>query len=562
MKKNKLIFPLISILLLSSCSGDNINSIFNSGFEKNQDQDSLIQGDIDDLIDVLTRASVQEKYSYHTTLTIGTNSEEFIDYFTPYAWYEDSITYPSTSFGYAQDTRYRVFKYYLDEENNAVPSVFLDNEEAESSIGIGLYDTFMIASLSLLKGYITESYMAENGEIATTSSPNSYTLTSDAVQSIFQFMTTYGTSIAGYVQSYVINIDNLKTGEFTSVVTLSSSAGIISSKYTPLETTPIDSVNDAARGGTLNGVKYHSDVLSFFDLAAENNYVLTGPRVKENGLLAEEYNFKVNCTEDYFFIDYIDETYEDWGYMYIPSGNEIRYTTSEGGSYVLNNAYDSCFGYYRNSSGEYAFDSFIGPVSEEYTFIAIDGYDNLPETGDESYYYIVKNATTGENSVYIWTVVETDAEGNDVYGYEVFSSYWYSNVGQFYINDASATFYISSQASLLGSAQYYYEQSLTDENYYTTSNSTITSSLANGLFGWGFQQTTTWMDYVNYSFLRINKNSAGEIESAELGLNVSAIRSGTSVSLDVYYEISDFGNANIDVIDTFYNNHVNNGGTN
>lgn len=572
MKNNKLIFALLSSLLLASCSTNSIPSTdssgetpstsdqtsetsINQGLEKDADKDTVTPKDINDLVNVFEKAIRTATYSYSTTLNLSGVYEEYTQYFTENAWYEENHTYPSTSFGYAHDTNKHVFKYYLDENGEGIPSLYLDASGESEEEGDGIYDIFMITSISLLDYYMTE-------DMATYYRPNSYILTDDNVQSIFQFMTTYGTSIAGYVQSYRIDIDNVETGEFTSVITLASNAGTITSKFTPLTSTPIDEISENAAKGQFFGINYYDDVKTLLDKTATNNYVLEGIKVRQNGVLLPDYSYKINCTENYFFLDYLDEDYEDYGYMYIPSGTEITYedraeTTTT--NVTVTNSYDTCFEYYKKSNGTYAFDKFVGPTPDgDYTFLAVNGYSNLPATGDSSVYYIVKDSTTGENSVYIWTVISTDSSGNETYGYQVFSSRWYNNVGEFYINDGYATFYLTSQG-IVGAGQYYYEQDREDPNFYIATDSTITSALSNGLFGWGFQATDTWKDYINNAFIKINKDEAGNIASAEIGLNVSAVSSGTSVTLEIYYEISDFDNANLADIDTFYNETI--GGT-
>ena len=90
-----------------------------------------------------------------------------------------------------------------------------------------------------------------------------------------------------------------------------------------------------------------------------------------------------------------------------------------------------------------------------------------------------------------------------------------------------------------------------DENYqYYSTNSDVLSALANGLFGWGFNESTTWMDYIQYADLKINKDSNNNIVSADIGLSV--LHSGDEEL--IYYTIDNFNSTSVSKVETFLNN--------
>ena len=125
-------------------------------------------------------------------------------------------------------------------------------------------------------------------------------------------------------------------------------------------------------------------------------------------------------------------------------------------------------------------------------------------------------------------------------------------MGDFYINDSIATFYLSGTA-LTSIGCHYFEKSRTNKNEYYSTNTTIIGALAHSLFGWGFQQTTTWMDYIQDARIIIDEDN----ESYDIILDVLAMLNGSSYGIqEVYYTVSDFGNGNIDDIDKFLNSTI------
>ena len=100
-------------------------------------------------------------------------------------------------------------------------------------------------------------------------------------------------------------------------------------------------------------------------------------------------------------------------------------------------------------------------------------------------------------------------------------------------------------------AEAYLEQSLTDSNYYHSNNSELMSGWANGLFGWGWQSTTNWMSNVKDSYIKLTKDSDGNITSGEVGLKMQANYQGTYGLHSVYYTYSNFGSTSHTVTETF-----------
>ena len=82
----------------------------------------------------------------------------------------------------------------------------------------------------------------------------------------------------------------------------------------------------------------------------------------------------------------------------------------------------------------------------------------------------------------------------------------------------------------------------------------IASALANGLFGWGFQATTTWMDYITNAYLTINYDSSETIESVDLGLGVMAsVGGGLMGEQKISYNFSDFGSTSVAAVEEVLN---------
>ena len=205
--------------------------------------------------------------------------------------------------------------------------------------------------------------------------------------------------------------------------------------------------------------------------------------------------------------------------------------------------YDACYEFEMTSDGSLRFVNFIGPVENESTkYVYVD---ELPQTGESGYLYIYKDPNSDVANVWEW--VETE-EG---YKWNLYSE-WYDTVGDFYVYNYGATFYLSSTAFTALAPTLFEKSNPADANDYSyfTANMDIASALANGLFGWGFQATTTWMDYITNAYLTINHDSNNEIEACEIGLGVLAsVGGGAMGEQKISYSYSDFGTTSVEKVD-------------
>lgn len=524
---------------LSSSGSSNENQRF--GLEGNQDEDKAEKKDSSELKELLTSASTITKYSYETTVSIVEQPSHFIDYFSPTAFYEDNDD-SSLSFGYGQENgTNNVFKYYLSEDKNTVyPSIYeyIDTLSGDLSILTDLYGSFSLASISLLTDTLdtfSASYVKGN----------QYVLTDDETASIFQYMTTFGSSISSYMTAVYITIIDLDSVQFKVTVECGS-YGNIESIFTPLEESITDIVEEQISNSTLSGVSAYSDVSSFLNKAANNNYVIEGIRVK--GVNSDTLpTYRIHLTQSYFYLEYLSydasgneiaSSYSNWGYAFVKKGQTITIKEKDDDGNDVESTigplnYDSCFGFTKGEDGFY-FDFFKGPVeSDSQKYLEVE---SLPETGDSQYLYIVPNQTTGEKEVYEW--IEIDGSTGEM-GFSRYSS-WYDNVGDFAINDASATFYLTGTSGITDLGDHFFEKNLEASDSYYSSSSDILSMIANGLFGWGFQSTTTWISYVQNSFLKVYKDSNNEVNKADLGLGVKASIDGGDFSIQNIYYTYDF----------------------
>mgnify|MGYP000910275012 CR=1 FL=1 len=549
------VLTLVSLLALSSCgessslssssSQESNDSSSASGFERpqnsyedggkggNADEDVVNQGSIEDVTSLLNDALTKTKYTYETTSTVTGNEAHFVDYYSDYAWYEENDV-ASKSFGYSQtkEDNY-IFKYYLSADSKTVnPSIYEYSGSGDTPSKVkGLYTAATITSLSLLSS--TMSTFS-----ATLVSANKYLITDDNTASVFQYMSTYGSSISSYLVGVYIDIIDLDSCQFKVTISLGDYGSIIST-FTPVTSTKVDFVSELAKAGTLTGVDSFKDVTDFLNLTKDNNYILHGIKTFKDGQLSTRIPYTINCTNNYFFLDYDEEGYTDYGYVLVPKNTEITYysTDSSGVTTPITQTltYDSCYGFDRQKDGSFKFTFFKGPVETEttkYKEVAV-----LPTTGETGILYIVPN-TEGGKDVYEW------AEKTDgTYGYSLYST-WYDCVGDFSVNDASASFYLSGTViNSLGGL--YFEKDYSKDTTYFSSNSDIVSALSNGLFGWGFQATTTWMDYIEKSYITVNKDSEGNIIRGDVGLEL------TGTNGDIYYTFDNFNNANLKAVDTF-----------
>lgn len=548
MNKNVISISLISILIATGCNSNNSqnNTVPNKpnistttiikspneegGLEGNASNDTVKEHDSIELKEFLLRAIEVEYYSYEVTSKVPNNEAHFIDYFTPNAWYEENDN-PDLSFGYAQEKNTKaVFKYYLD-GNNVIPSIYeykgLGDEITKLT---NLYDTWTIANVNMLKDCMEDFSCKYIGL-------NKYLITDSNTASIFQYMTTYGTSITDSIVATYVDIINYDEMIFKATVDLGKN-GSIESIFTPMNNTKINFVNDLVTSGELKGVDYHSDVYEFFNNKMNtNNFVLHGIKQKLNGSESNGIPYTIHCTNDYFYLEYEDPSYTNWGYALVPAYTPITYYEN-GEAKTQTLEYTACYGFKKRSNGSFEFDYFKGPVanpSQLYKEV-----NELPETGEENTLYIIN-----ENGIkYSYYYSENTWK---LYGE------WFNSVNDFYVNESYASFYLSGSAlSSIGSL--YFEKSLTNEDEYFSKSTEIRGALANGLFGWGFQATNTWMEYTTQANLKVNRDSNNNICSYDIGLSLKYYANGSYAGIgQIYYTIDSFGNGNVPAIDEFLN---------
>ena len=561
-KTTILTLAALSVLSITGCNSQatpderpsvDLSVSENGGMGKNENQDTVNNEDVGSLLDILNFAATCKTYSYSQKVNVGQTNSEFVDYFTPNAWYEDNLTNESASFGYGQNKTKEMFKFWLDEKGNTSAGLFEYVGYSSLEIATDLYNPLNIASMSLLKIYLDGVNEENLTTFAKKKGANKYIILDDNIQSVFQFMTTYGSSISGKVASYEVQIIDSEKHIFDVTANLAGSYGTIVSRFTPLSETIIDKAAEGITNGTINGTKSYNDVTDFLSIAKKNNYKLEGIHLIKDGVEVSGYSYDINCTNDYFFLNYTDPSYtsRSFGLMFLPPNVEVNYSTynEDGTTNSLNQTkeYETCYSFMKNDKGYY-FDGFIGPVeSGNMKYVNVD---KLPTTGESNVLYIIEE--NGSKVVYEWKIVNG---ATNEYGFEKYSN-WYSNIGQFYFTSGTATFYLSAQTVCeLGS--YYYEKKLGTENEYYTTNNYVLSALANGLFGWGFQATATWMEYITKSTLRVHRNAKGEVESADLGLIfVGSSGGGKYQEQEIYYTFKDFGNANVSDIDAYYSSVV------
>ena len=572
MRKIKQILALtfVSTILLTSCnnssntsSTSNINDILNNvnGLEGNQDEDDVTNQSIEGLQQLLFKVSKKTRYSYEVTSTVSGSEGHFIDYFEDNCWYNLDDNNDS-SFGFAIEkvdetqengsikTVDKLFKYYLDKDNNPTSSLYQYTKilsSGEYDVDDTLYGPLNLANLTML----SQISDIEASKI----SANKFLITDDVACSIFQYMTTYGLSIANYMTSCIIDVINYDTLEFKCTIKLGS-YGEITGVFKDLtdKGSILDKTKSKLDDNQLHGHAYYDDTKKFFDLTNNNNFTIKGYNYHlSNGRDLEKNPYTIYCTNNYFYLDFADPNYADYGLVLVNKGTPITYTKkvqNEDGSYTSTEVsqtlqYDSCYGFSMTSEG-LKFDSFEGPVeTSDLKFAQYDSLDDIPlEDRKEGVLYIVKEEGTSIKVVYQWTKV------NNEYTWQRYSG-WYNDVGSFYLNSVSATFYPKA----MGISMYaynYLEQSTSNPNYYTTTNSSYMTSLANGLFGWGYQSTTTWMSYVKSAYVSISKDSDNNISSAEVGLSIQGSIEGASYGLQrCYYTYSNFGTTSSNLVETF-----------
>lgn len=548
MRKGLVFASLFATSLLAGCAA-NENERF--GLEGGEASDAVTKKDSSALYSVLSTASQIEKYSYETTVSIVGSTSHFIDYFAPTCFYEENDD-ALLSFGYAEekDTK-SVFKYYIDGDE-VRPSIYeyIGTTSGEMEKLTDLYDSFSLASLSLLAGTMdTFSASFTKG--------NTYVITDDETASVFQYMTTFGSSISDYMTAVYVTIEEDGSSPAFKVSVDCGDYGTIDSEFRVLEESPTDEVETLLANGSLTGVDEYPEVASFLNEAAKDDYVIEGIKIK--GKTADSKPaYRIHLNQSYFYLEYLDydasgneipsASYANWGYAYLKKGQAITLHKDDGTTETIGPlSYDACFGFSKTDDDSFAFDFFKGPVeTDSIKYIEVD---SLPAIGDSSYLYVVPNEETGEREVYEW--IEIDASTGEM-GYSRYSS-WYEGVGAFPINDASATFYLSGTSGLTELGSHFFEKDYSSESSYYSSSYDILTMLANGLFGWGFQSTTTWMSYVTNAYLTIKSDDSGIALGGEIGLGVQAsVDGGTYSEQKIVYSYDFTTSGSVSEVESFF----------
>lgn len=543
-KLKKVLLSSLSLLSLISCSS-NVIDITKSpaedgGLEGNASSDTVAKADSKALKTVLEKASKIKKYTYEIKSNVIGYESHSIMHYTPNAWYEENDV-SSLSFGMAQTYgKKEVFRYYLNENNEVIPSIY---EYAGLTGGmdklVDLYSSLSSAHINMLKDTL-DTFEAMYV------STNKFLITDSDTASVFQYMTTYGTSITSHINGTYVEILDEENVMF-KVTTDLGEAGNIECIFVDKtkDGTKIDFVNELIEKNQLKGVDYHQDIYDLFsNKLASNNYVLEGTKLVDD---STTHRYNIHCTNDYFYLEYTEpyknQGYKGFGYVMIEKGNEI--TLSNGDKIKLN--YDACYSFKEDSKGGYYFDKLIGPIQTDgLSFVEIDNLNELTSPKTNTYYIVLED---GVKRVYEYKEV---SEGK--YGLTYVMD-WFNSVADFPINDVSASFYFTSNG-LTNLAPMFYEQDLKDSSLYHCKDKDVMGLIANGLFGWGFMSTTTWMSYVTESRVKINKVDE-EIISANIALGINAsINGGDYKEQVVYYEVKDFGKGNVESVDQFISTYL------
>lgn len=561
MKKTHTLLSLLtlasSVLMLASCGSTSSGPIYvgpdeNGGGQVDTDGGTE-NNDIETLKEVLNELKSVRNYTYETTYNLSGYQEQVIDYYGEHHFYEENIAYPEYSFGMAEEAYEggdkSIFYYYVEEKDGEMivnPSLY---EYSNLNVGSDikplteLYGSFGIAGLH----NIYSDAMDELSGIKLAN--NKYQITSSSMYQIFQYMTQMGTSISSSMTSCIVEILDAEKNIIRVTISLGETGDIVST-LTPNNNTKYAFMDEKLTSGEIKGVAYYEDVVDLFENKLnKNNYTISQINYK-TATSTDVSTLSVKLTQNYFLIDYNEESealgYQDWGMMLLPSGTEVTvhdFDTNE--DTVHKNNYTTCYAY-KIVDGEVVFYRVVGPnETEDLKFVEVETYDDLAklssdQLGDE-YVYIVKD----ENYTYVYSIID------GVTGEMGFKKYnpWYSSVGDFFIDGASASFYTSS--TIIGNvARYYFEKNVNKENTYYTTDTSVLSMLGSGLFGWGVFSDSTWINYIFNSTLTVNKDENQEIIGANLALDVATASGDNQVSMD----FTNIGTTEIPVLKDVYDN--------
>lgn len=571
--KNKILFSLMlfsaSILSLAACGGNVSSNISTSnpsldseyvtddemgGGQVDTDVDN-VSNDISKLKTFLQELSTVRTYTYETTYNYISDdglslTESVIDYYGNHYFYEENLNYPGESFGYAEEAyegaEKNIFYIYAETEGEEItitPSLYEYSTLSSDNITpiTELFGAFGVAGLH---NFYSDAF----DELAGVKlSENEYRIDSSSTQLIFQYMTQRGSSISSLMTGVELTI--LDEEKLTCQVTVNlGTSGSIVSKLTPQDETKYSFIDDELVSGNLRGIAYHQDVATLFEnKLSQNNYTIKDITLTtDNG--TNPGTFSAYITDNYFLIDFDDQYnqsgYADWGRMLLPAGTSVDIydlNTMEVTS-TISKTYSAIY-QFSYIDGQIYFTSFVGPNEINGTkYIEVETEEdlkNLSETElNESYIYIVLET----NKAY--TYGEIDGATGEM-GFTVYDD-WFATPGDALIN-GSATFYTSSTIfQELG--RYYFEKNTGDENHYYSRKDDVIYAIATTLFGYGFQSTTTWIDYIYQTDLFIEKNNEDIV-----GANLSVSFMGPDGDSTYSYHFTDIGTTNIDNITDAYN---------
>ena len=520
---------------------------YDGGLEGNEANDAGEDLNNTDIETLFKKAVTFDRYQYEVSVNLTSiPTENFTQYFTPNAWYTEGNI---DNFGYAQTKdEHKMFKYYINDEANEVyPSIYEYGGYQTSEIITDLYSGLTITDISQLSPYLDEF----NSEDYTYQGNNSFAILDSNIMSIFQFMTTYGSSIASFINSLSVQIVSLEDTIFETTLNLGS-YGTIVGKFTPLETTKIDFVNDAVLNSGLKGVESYSNIEEGMSKLNGNNFTIRGIKLVEANGTTHETTATIYATNDYFVYDFVDPAYADFGFAFIKPNVEVPVygkdaTTGEllDEPEMISVAYDACYEFEVMSDGTYKFTNFIGPVENErihYVYV-----DKLPQEGESGTLYITEDISNETDDLMVYEYIEVNGKMQ----WSLYST-WYDTVGDFYLYNYGATLYPGSTAFTALAPKLFekVDPSKESETNYKSSNADIVSAVSTGLFGWGFQPTTTWLDNLEDATLSLNYTE-DELTSIDIGVYITAnLGSGTGAQ-HVSYNYSNFGTTKVEKFEEY-----------
>ena len=520
---------------------------YDGGLEGNEANDAEEDLNNTDIETLFKKAVTFERYQYEVSVSVTSRpTENFTQYFTPNAWYTEGNI---DNFGYAQTKdEHKMFKYYINDEANEVyPSIYEYGGYQTSEIITDLYSTLTITGISQLSPYLDEF----NSEDYKYQGNNSFSILDSNIMSIFQFMTTYGSSIASFLNSLSVQIISLEDTIFETTLDLGS-YGTIVGKFTPLKTTKIDFVNDAVLNSGLKGVESYSNIEEGMSKLNGNNFTIRGIKLVEANGTTHETTATIYATNDYFVYDFVDPDYADFGFALIKPNVEVPVygkdaTTGEllDEPEMMSVAYDACYEFEVMSDGTYKFTNFIGPVENErihYVYV-----DKLPQEGESGTLYITEDISNETDDLMVYEYIEVNGKMQ----WSLYST-WYDTVGDFYLYNYGATLYPGSTAFTALAPKLFekVDPSKESETNYKSSNADIVSAVSTGLFGWGFQPTTTWLDNLEDATLSLNYTE-NALTSIDIGVYITAnLGSGTGAQ-HVSYNYSNFGTTKVEKFEEY-----------